>query len=437
MGNTYAKPTDRHLEWADMELGVIIHYLMDIYNPSCSRYKTNAVRTEMPASIFAPDGWDTDQWMRSAAKMGAKYAVLVANHCTGFSLWQTKVNDYSTASCAFKDGGGDIVREFIESCAKYGIRPGLYYSTGCNGYYNINDEWKHDYFADYYREYVRCVEAQVKELWSEYGELFEIWFDGGIIPLDQGGPNLVPLLEKYQPNALCFQGPKGYPHNLRWVGNEDGLAPPDCFAATNAGEARYDGTVPDEKAGVGDPDGKYYWPAETDMPNRDHGAFGGGWGWKAGEADHVYPPEHLLDCYIRSVGRNSNLLLGMAIGCDGRFEDEVQFEEFGKLLEKTFGDGAKIAEIPGTTALTQALTLDEAVPVKYIVLREDITEGHRVRGFRVLCDGEVVLEGKCLGHKRIVPLVKTCTEAGKPVREIRVEITEYVGEPALRDIALY
>ncbi len=413
-----AKPTARHLEWADMELGVIIHYLMDIYNPGYGGYKTAGVRTEMPASGFAPEGWDTDQWMRSAAKMGAKYAVLVANHCTGFSLWQTKVNDYSVASCAYKDGKGDIVREFIESCAKYGIRPGLYYSTGCNGYYDINDDRKHDYFADYYRDYVRCVEAQVKELWSEYGDLFEIWFDGGIIPLDKGGPNLVPILEKYQPDALCFQGPKGFPHNLRWVGNEDGLAPPDCFAFP-------------------DGDDSVWMPAETDMPNRDHGAFGGGWGWRAGEADHVFSAEHLLDCYVRSVGRNSNLLLGMAIGCDGRFEDEAQFERFGELLEKTFGDAAKIAEIPGTDALVQTLTLDKTVPVKYIVLREDITEGHRVRGFRVLCDGEVILEGKCIGHKRIVPLVKTCTDAGRPVKEVRVEITEYVGEPALRDIAVY
>ena len=117
-----AKPTELQKKWADMEVGVIIHYLMDIYNPSYRGFKTNGVRTELPASKFAPQGWDTDQWMMSAAAAGAKYAVLVANHCTGFSLWQTKVNDYSVASCPYKDGKGDIVREFIESCKKYGIK---------------------------------------------------------------------------------------------------------------------------------------------------------------------------------------------------------------------------------------------------------------------------------------------------------------------------
>lgn len=80
------KPTAAHLEWADMELGVIIHYIADIYNPDFKGIKNKGVRTELPASGFAPDGWDTDQWMRSAAAFGAKYAVLVANHCTGFSL---------------------------------------------------------------------------------------------------------------------------------------------------------------------------------------------------------------------------------------------------------------------------------------------------------------------------------------------------------------
>ncbi len=216
-----AKPTKAQLEWADLELGVIIHFLMDNYNPEYSLLDTVAngtMKQLFPASAFAPDGWDTDQWLWSAAAMGAKYAVLVANHCSGFSIWPTKVNDYSVASCAFKDGKGDIVRDFIESCHKFGIRPGLYYSTGYNGYYGIGAEglWPEFYTSEETRErareYVKVVETQVRELWSEYGDLFEIWFDGGVVPPEDGGPDLVPLLQKYQPNALCFQGPKEHAH---------------------------------------------------------------------------------------------------------------------------------------------------------------------------------------------------------------------------------
>lgn len=435
------KPTKAHLEWADLELGVIIHYLMDSYNPEYALFDTIADGTMLerfPASAFAPEGWDTDQWMRSAAAMGAKYAVLVANHCTGFSMWPTKANDYSVASCSFKDGKGDIVREFIESCKQYNIKPGLYYSTGCNGYYGIGEAGNTPEFytseetAEKARAYVKVVEAQVKELWTEYGDLFEIWFDGGVVSPEEGGPDLVPLLQKYQPNAICFQGPKGHAHNVRWVGNEDGLAPKECWSCTNAGEARYDGTIPDEQAGVGDPDGKYFWPAETDMANRDNKrAFGGGWAWKEGEKDTAFSPEYLLECYIRSVGRNSNLLMGMAIANNGRFEDEDQFVQFGQLIEKTFGDSARIASIPGSDALVQKIELASARKIQYIVLQEDMTQGHQVRGFRVLIDGTEEMCGECIGHKRIIPI------AQRQAQQICVEITNYVGHPVMRSIAVY
>ena len=394
-------------------------------------YKTERVREAVPPESLDPKKLEPSQWVRSAAELGAKYAVLVANHCTGFSLWDTKVNDFSIAHTKWRGGGGDICREFVEACREYGLKPGFYYSTGCNGYYNINDNWKWDYRSPVYQAYVKNVEAQVTELWTEYGELFEIWFDGGIVPPEQGGPDLTPILKKHQPRAICFQGPRDYPHDIRWVGNEDGLAPENCWAATNAGEARYDGTVPEEKAGVGDPDGKYWWPAECDMPNRTHAAFGGGWGWRAGEEHLLYTPEQLLDCYIRSVGRNANMLMGMSISTDGDFQDEAQLASFGRLIRETFGHAAASADHPEFTEGRCALTLPESGPVKYVVLREDITEGHRIRGFRILADGRPVYESECVGHKRIVPFTDLAA------REIAVEITKSAGTPVLRDIAVY
>lgn len=428
-----AKPTKEQLAWQDMELGVLIHYCMEIYRPELTGdwYKTDAVRTELAPETICPQKLEPEQWVRSAAEMGAKYAVLVTNHCTGFSMWNTKVNDFSIASTGWRGGGGDICREFIEACKKYGLRPGFYYSTGCNGYYNINDNWKWDYTSDYYQEYVRNVEAQVTELWTEYGDLFEIWFDGGIIPPEKGGPDLTPVLRKYQPHAICFQGPRDYAHNIRWVGNEDGLAPENCWATTNAGEARYDGTVPDEKAGVGDPDGKYYWPAETDMPNRTHAAFGGGWGWKAGQEHLLYTPEQLLDCYIRSVGRNSNLLLGMSISTDGDFQDEEQFKAFGRLIRETFGSPAVLSETPVLTDDRFTVILPENQEIRYLVIREEISEGQLIRGFRILADDVPVYESECIGHKRIIPFESLNAE------KITLEITKKAGDAKIRDIAVY
>lgn len=415
-----AKPTKQQLEWADMEIGVIIHYIMEIYNPGFKAYKTDAVRTELSPDRFNPQKLDPEQWVRSAAELGAKYAVLVANHCTGFSLWQTKVNDYSCASMKWKDGKGDIFREFVDACKKYNIRPGVYYSTGCNGYYNINDEVKHDYKAEYYQNYVKCVEKQVEELWSEYGDMFEIWFDGGIIPKEQGGPDIYSLLKKYQPNAIAFQGPVDYPHNVRWVGNEDGFAPEDCWASVKA----------NDRSNInGNPDGEIWAPAETDFPNRSNEAFGGGWGWKAGEENKAYTPEHLLECYINSVGRNTNMLIGMAISTDGDFQDEQQFIDFGKLLKETFG--TPLTEETELTGSSFTITNDSGKPIKYLVLCEDITEGHNINGFTVFADGEKIFEGKCIGHKRIIPLDSLTA------KEIKIETDETQSVPHLKSAALY
>ncbi len=433
MKTILAKPTPEQLLWQEQELGVLIHYVIEIYDPTLTpaEIKSDKVRTALHPSKINPSNLDPEQWVRSAWEMGAKYAVLVANHCNGFSLWPTKVNDYCTRSLAWKDGKGDIVGDFIKACQKYGLKPGLYYSVNANGYYNISDWDKHDYHAPYYQEYLRNVEAQITELWSEYGALFEIWFDGGVLPAEEGGLQLESMLHKYQPNALCFQGPKSHLHNLRWVGNEEGLAPENCWATTNAGDAAYDGTVIVEQAGIGHPVGKYYWPAETDTPNRARNSYAGGWAWKAGQGHMLRSPEELLDCYIKSVGRNSNLLLGMAINTDGQFEDEEQFIAFGKLLRKTFGQATleKICGENENRSITLNLPQDKAG--QYLVIREKIDEGQHIRGFRVLLDGEEVYASACVGHKRIVPLDMN---AGASVT---FEITEAIEGWQLRDVGIY
>ncbi len=433
MDKNIAKPTPQQLLWQEQELGVIIHYIMDIYAPymTPSQIKSKKVRTKLHPSKINPANLDVEQWVRSAWEMGAKYAVLVANHCTGFSLWPTKVNGYCTRSLSWKNGKGDIVGDFISACKKYDIKPGLYYSTGVNGYYDISDRKKHDYNAPYYQEYLRNVEAQVTELWSQYGELFEIWFDGGIVPKEKGGPDLESLLKKYQPNALCFQGPLSHPHNLRWVGNEEGLSPENCWATTNMGESSFDGTVEDVASGTGSPDGKYYIPAETDTPNRSTKSFGGGWAWKKRQGRMVRSPEELLDCYIKSVGRNSNLLLGMAISPSGQFEDEEQFIAFGKLLKDTFSHPIVENACDKTEKKIFTLVIPKDKSGKYLVLREKIDNGQRIRGFKVSVNGKSVYESECIGHKRIVPMEIPCGSA------VTVEITNAIDGWLLRDIAIY
>jgi len=274
-------PTPAQLEWSEGEIGVIIHLDVQVFEPGYS-FREQWGYTPDP-SVFNPTQLDTDQWIATAKSAGATYAVLVAKHCSGFSLWPTKAHDYSVKSSPWRDGRGDIVGDFFKSCKKYGLRPGLYCSAACNAYLNVDNPGKvrtGDPAGQ--ARYNQIVETQLTELWTNYGDVFYIWFDGGVLPPEEGGPNVVPLLKKLQPRAVVFQGPHDWPSLTRWTGNERAEAP-DPFWNTTSNLTSDDGTVEVDGLG-GDPNGTQWVCGESDMPNRcQKNAFQGGWFWRKDE----------------------------------------------------------------------------------------------------------------------------------------------------------
>ena len=256
-GNAQEKlvlPTQKQVEWSDTELGVIIHYDLITYEPS---YVWNRDWGYSPdPKIFNPSSLDTDQWIQAAKAAGAKYAVLVAKHCVGFSLWPTEAHDYSVASTPWKNGEGDLIKDFIASCKKYGLKAGFYYSTGANGYMDIQHGKARSKDPVAQKKYNETVEKQLTELWSNYGDLFEIWFDGGVLSPQNGGPTIIPILDKLQPDAVVFQGPSDFPNLVRWVGNENGVAPYPSWSTANF-KAKPSGVI-DVDDYAGNPDGKYW-----------------------------------------------------------------------------------------------------------------------------------------------------------------------------------
>jgi alpha-L-fucosidase len=119
-----------------------------------------------PAAKFNPARLDTRQWAGTAAEAGMKYAVLTTKHHDGFCLWPSQFTDYSVKSSPL---GRDIVSEFVESCRREGIKPGLYYSL-----------WdRHAPFYDNDAAYADYMRNQISELLAGYGEIAEMWFDGG------------------------------------------------------------------------------------------------------------------------------------------------------------------------------------------------------------------------------------------------------------------
>jgi len=267
----------------------------------------------------------------------------------------------------------------------------------------------------------------MEELWSRYGELFEVWFDGGAIPVDQGGPDLVPILEKHQPNAIVFQGPPGTPNMIRWVGNERGVAPYPCWSTIDHGTSEA-GTK--EEHFAGHPNGRLWIPGECDVPIRNHE-----WFWQAGDEHKVYALDALMEMYYCSVGRSCNMLLNANPGPDGLVPeaDMKRYREFGVELRRRFG--CVVASTPGSGRM---IDLEFMGPQKlnHVVIMEDISRGERILEYVVehlAADGswQALCSGECVGHKRIQKCDTVETMA------IRLRTTRAKATPHVRRLAAH
>jgi alpha-L-fucosidase len=359
-----ARPTPEQAAWQDLELGMFIHYDIPVFKPGWDHRQYDK-RPE--PGLFNPRKLNTDQWMEAAKAMGAKYAVFVAKHGSGFMCWQSDLYPYGMKQSPFQNGQGDIVRDFVNSSRKYGIQPGIYAHMGCNGYFEVDNPGLVNRGKggdpDKQARYARTCEGMLRELWGNYGALSEIWFDGGVMDPDKGGPDMLPILRQFQPHAIVFQGPAA---SIRWIGNEDGVAPDPCWA-----------TVPTTRdySGPGTPDGPRWLPGECDVPIRQ-----GVWLWEPNTESRLFTVGQLVDRYCRSVGHNCNLLLNANPDPDGLIpEPDVQrYREFGAEIRRRFG--RSLAQTSGQGALVE-LSLPKPAWIDRAMTMENILEGERVRQY--------------------------------------------------------
>lgn len=427
-----ARPTPQQLAWADAEVGVIIHLDVQVFEPS---YAFRDWGVQPQPAVFAPTALDTDQWLEAAVAAGARYAILVAKHCSGFCLWPTAAHGYSVRSAPWRHGQGDVVADFVASCRRHGIRPGIYYSTACNAFCDVdNPGLVRSGAAAAQQAYNRIVEQQLHELWTRYGQWFEIWFDGGVLGVAEGGCDVAGLLARHQPESLLFQGPATRGNLLRWTGNELGWAAPDCWSATDV--LSCDDGVASREDLAGSPDGRHWAPVEVDMPNREPDrAYMGGWFWRAGEDGLVIPAETLFARHLTSVGRNANLLLGMAIAADGRVPeaDVAALRAYGDLVRRRLG--APCAQIDDRTGDRIQLDLPAAMTLGHVGVMEDQRDGQAIRGWRLdaRLHGQwvAVASGASIGHLRLVPTPGLRADA------VRVVVTAAAGTPRLRRLSAY
>jgi len=293
---------------------------------------------------------------------------------------------------------------------KAGIKPGFYYSIVTNSFLNVENgkvqggPLRPGQAKVTQDQYYQIVLAQLKELWSEFGELAEIWFDGGY----QGdiARNLTSLLKEIQSDAVIFNGYGLTPNPTRWIGTESGHAPyPNWATGTSGG---------------GDPNSNVWNPPECDFTLQNYDT------WFYHNTASLHTLSELLSIYHQSVGRGCNFLIDYAPTPEGILPpDAVQrYKELGDYLSACYDTPVGSTKGNGETLV---LTLDQETEIDRVILQEDIAQGQRVRSYTV--EGQVngqwvnLASGTSIGNKKI-DLFKSVT-----VKEVRVTADKHVNTP--------
>ena len=432
-------PTPAQIAWQDCEIGLIYHFDLSI---AAKRFAgNNTMRERMDPKLYNPAKLDTDQWIEAAKAAGAKYAVFTATHFNGFMQWQSDLYPYGLKQAAWRGGKGDVVGDFVESCRKAGIKPGLYFSTHRNAYWQVWGhyvDWGKGKGTDKQAAFNRIAEKMTEELCSRYGPLVQIWFDAGVKTPEQGGPDVLPIFEKHQPKSVFYHSGQRSDH--RWIGNESGRAGYPCWATMPGEPGSVSHNHPTWKRFLskGDPAGTYWSPGMVDVPlrgsNRIHN-----WFWNPGQDHGADSLDKLVKMYYESVGRNCNLTIGEVVTSDGLVpaSDIKRLAEFGKEIRRRFE--TPLAQTAGegkTVELKLPGNAKQPARIDHVVIMEQIAHGERIRAYTV--EGQTptgqwqpLCTGQSVGHKRI--------EQFPPVdlTAIRLKTTDSTAPPKIRQLAVY
>jgi alpha-L-fucosidase len=457
-----ATPSARQLAWHPMETFAFLHF-----SPNTFTDKEWGYGDEDPA-LFNPTDFDADQIVLGLKAGGMTGAILTAKHHDGFCLWPTKTTKHSVAASPWRGGRGDLVREIADACRRHGLKFGVYLSP-----------WDRNHPAYGTPAYIDVYRAQLRELLTSYGPIFEVWHDGA-----NGGdgyyggarekrtidrrtyydwPTTWKLVRELQPNAVIFSdvGP-----DVRWVGNEKGIASPTNWATFKAvgedGGVAAPGWVKTEESGPGTEGAPDWLPAECNTSIRP------GWFFHEKENARVRTPQQLLDLYDVSVGRGCNLHLNVPPDRRGRIHetDAASLAAFGRTIRETFATnlavGAKAAASnvrgndrrfagsslvdgdpktfwtvdDGVTTADVMFDLKPNTTFTVVRVREHIALGQRVEAFAVEAweNGAWKELGAAttIGQGRIIRLAQPVTTS-----RVRLRIVKAAASPVISELGFY
>ncbi|KQO24863.1 alpha-L-fucosidase [Flavobacterium sp. Leaf82] len=449
-------PTQKQVDWQEMEFYAFVHFSLNTFTN-----KEWGYGDESP-ELFNPTNLDVRQWARVVKAAGMKGIILVAKHHDGFCLWPSAYTERSVKNSPWAKGKGDLVKELAAACKEYGLKLGLYLSPW--------DRSRADYGKP---EYVTYFRNQLKELLTNYGDVFEMWFDGA-----NGGDGYygganetrkINTLEYYnwdETYKLIYNtAPKTLvwgvgPSEARWIGNEEGRAGKTNWSVLRqkdelAGKVHYTEFV------SGHEDGEKWVPGEADVSIRP------GWFYHAVEDDKVRSLDEMVDIYYESIGRNATLLLNLPVDKRGLVHenDEARLKELVSTIRQDFKTellaGSKISadNIRGNnaefgtknvtdgnkntywatddSAKTASIVFEFNKPtaLNRILLQEYITLGQRVKAFTVEAQvngiWKTVATETTIGYKRILRIDRVTASA------LRINITDSKASVVISNIQAY
>ncbi len=402
------RPTARQLRWQDYEFGMFCHFGPNTF---CDQEWGEG---DDPPEVFAPGDLNPRQWAAAAREAGMRYLVFTTKHHDGFCLWPTDTTDYSVASSPWRDGTGDVVAEVAEACHEEGLALGLYCSP-----------WdRHEPCYEDAPAYDELYTRQWTELLERYGPVSVAWLDGaGSKGHTYNWELIVGTIRELQPD-ICIHS-LGEP-DLRWVGNEDGLAPYPCWNVVRSPEEanQHPGLI-FEGFREGFP---HYLPAECDARIRAN------WFWHPGDRHTLKSCERLVDIYECSVGRGTNLILNVAPDDRGLLPeaDVERLLEMSDEIDRRYGHPIATAEGPAAELTVEP---DRPRPLNAFAAMEELSAGEAVREYRLLARiagrWQGVAVGTAIGHRRIDRFATVVADA------VRLEVTRSDGAHILRRLEVF
>jgi alpha-L-fucosidase len=398
------KPTKQQLSFLNWEYGVFFHFGIRTFYEEHRDWDMKL----MDSKLFNPKELDCEQWLQTVVAAGAKYAILVTKHHDGFANWPSKYTEYSVANTPWKDGKGDVVKEFTDACRKYGIKVGLYYSPAD---FSINNESRTA------KEYDDYFINQVSELLTNYGAIDYLWFDAcGSDGIEYDKERIIQAIRSLQPEILIFNL---WDPDTRWALNEEGFAAKECFNTTNVAEHQ---VFAEER----------FMPVECDTTIRDR------WFYSEKNEDTLKSVSHLMKLYYESIGHGANLLLNLSPDRRGLIDDKdvERMIEFRREVQRRFEHPLyQLQDIAPDNQYT--LSFDQDICINHAILEEDLSEGDGIMKYRLSAvrssdfEKVVLYEGTSLGHKRICKFPEIHT------KEVSLEILDSNESHRMNRISLY